>query len=182
MAIAEYIIGAEAAATIPELFQERVRRSPESCAYRFFDALNGIWTDSSWNAMAKDVARCRAALATEKLQVGDKVAIMARNSRYWVIFDQAALSLGLVVVPLYTEDRADNVAYILEHAERLGTLVVNKAAALRDANEKFFITHFKDCIAPTLISRDMSLLFEFIQQHQNTIIKPLDGMGGEQYL
>lgn len=117
MAIAEHIIGPDVAATIPELFQERVRRSAESCAYRFFDALNGIWTDSSWNATAKDVARFRAALSKEKLQVGDKVAIMARNSRYWVIFDQAALSLGLVVVPLYTEDRADNVTYILEQAE-----------------------------------------------------------------
>lgn len=68
--------------------------------------------------------------------------------------------------------------YILEHAERLGSLVVNKAASLRDANEKFFITHFKDCIAPTRVSRDMNILFEFIQQHQNTIIKPLDGMAG----
>ena len=68
--------------------------------------------------------------------------------------------------------------YILEHAERLGTLVVNKPSSLRDVNEKFFITHFKDCIAPTLVSRDMDILSEFIAQHQNTIIKPLDGMAG----
>ena len=68
--------------------------------------------------------------------------------------------------------------YILEHAERLGSLVVNKASALRDANEKFFITHFKDCIAPTRISRNIDTLFKFIQQHENTIIKPLDGMAG----
>lgn len=117
MPVTEHIICPQVAATIPALFQERVRRSGSACAYRFFDALNGIWTDSSWNAMARDVRRCQAAMAAEKLQVGDKVAIMARNSRYWVIFDQAALALGLVVVPLYTEDRADNVAYILAHAE-----------------------------------------------------------------
>lgn len=117
MPVAKHIISPDVAATIPALFQERVRRSGNACAYRFFDALNGIWTDSSWNATARDVKRCEAAIAAEKLKVGDKVAIMARNSRYWVIFDQAALALGLVVVPLYTEDRADNVAYILEHAE-----------------------------------------------------------------
>ncbi len=111
------VIGPDVATTLPELFEERVSRSAENCAYRFYDALNGVWTDSSWRATAKDVARCRAALAKEKLKPGDKVAIMARNSRYWVIFDQAILSLGLVVVPIYTEDRADNVAYILEHAE-----------------------------------------------------------------
>lgn len=117
MTAGEHVINPDIASTIPELFAERVRRSTEDCAFRFFDQLNGIWSDSSWTATAKDVARCRCALADEKLEPGDKVAIMARNSRYWVIFDQAALSLGLVVVPIYTEDRADNVSYILEHAE-----------------------------------------------------------------
>jgi glutathione synthase len=69
--------------------------------------------------------------------------------------------------------------YILEHAERLGTLVVNSPAALRNVNEKFFITHFANCIAPTQVSRNMTVLLDFIAQHQNTIIKPLDGMGGQ---
>ncbi len=68
--------------------------------------------------------------------------------------------------------------YILEHAERLGTLVVNSPSALRNVNEKFFITHFPECIAPTQVSRDMSILLDFISQHDSTIIKPLDGMGG----
>ena len=131
---AEHIIGPESAATLPELFQERVRRSPEACAYRFFDAINGVWTDCSWNAMAKDVARCRAALAKEKLKPGDKIAIMARNSRYWVIFDQAALSLGLIVVPVYTEDRADNVAYILDNAE-VKLLVIGGDEQWQDIHE-----------------------------------------------
>jgi long-chain acyl-CoA synthetase len=131
---AEHIIGPESAVTLPELFQERVRRSPDACAYRFFDAINGVWTDCSWNAMDKDVARCRAALAKEKLKPGDKVVIMARNSRYWVIFDQAALSLGLVVVPVYTEDRADNVAYILENAE-VKLLVIGGDEQWQDIHE-----------------------------------------------
>ena len=116
MTRADHVIGPAVVSTIPELFRERVRRSGNKPAYRFFDALVGIWTDCSWNTMANDLARCRAALRAEKLQVGDKVAIMARNSRYWVVFDQAALSLGLVSVPIYTEDRADNVEYLLEHA------------------------------------------------------------------
>lgn len=68
--------------------------------------------------------------------------------------------------------------YILEHAVRLGTLVVNNPSALRDVNEKFFITHFPQCIAPTLISKDTQVLLDFIKQHENTIIKPLEGMGG----
>jgi glutathione synthase len=69
--------------------------------------------------------------------------------------------------------------YILEHAERLGTIVVNSPAALRNVNEKFFITHFPDCIAPTQVSRNMAVLLDFVAQHENTILKPLDGMGGQ---
>ncbi len=69
--------------------------------------------------------------------------------------------------------------YILDHAERLGTLIVNSPSALRNANEKFFITHFSDCIVPTRVSQDIDILSEFIRKHKNTIIKPLDGMAGE---
>ena len=53
----------------------------------------------------------------EALSLGDRVAVMLRNSPEWVTYDQAALGLGLVVVPLYTQDRPDNVAYILNDAE-----------------------------------------------------------------
>jgi long-chain acyl-CoA synthetase len=38
---------------------------------------------------------------------------MCRNCREWALFDQAAHAEGLVVVPLYAEDRPDNVAYIV---------------------------------------------------------------------
>jgi long-chain acyl-CoA synthetase len=106
-----------AAVTLPGLFRERVRRSPNLPAYRFFDALNGAWIETSWAGMARDVGRWQAALAEEGLKPGERVAVMARNSRFWVAFEQAALGLGLVVVPVYTEDRGDNVGYIIEHSE-----------------------------------------------------------------
>jgi len=79
--------------------------------------------------------------------------------------------MALIAIPRYS-------TYILEHAERLGTLVTNNPTALRNVNEKFYITHFANCIAPTQISRDMNILLDFVKQHKDTIIKPLDGMGG----
>ena len=42
--------------------------------------------------------------------------MLLRNCPEWVMFDQAAFSLGLVTVPLYTDDRAENAAYILQDA------------------------------------------------------------------
>ena len=101
--------------TIAGLFKERVKRSPDAIAYRYFDQDLAIWKDSTWQEMSYQVARWQQALQKEPLEKGDRVAIMAKNCREWVMFDQAALGLGLVIVPLYTRDRADNVAYILRN-------------------------------------------------------------------
>lgn len=68
--------------------------------------------------------------------------------------------------------------YILEAAEREGLLVVNKPQSLRDCNEKVFATQFPQCCPATLVSSDPARLKAFHQQHQDTIYKPLDGMGG----
>jgi len=110
-------ISSDTAVTIPGLFRERVRRSPEAIAYRYFDQKESLWKESSWQEMGLEVARWQAALKKEPLTKGDRVAIMAKNCREWVIFDQAALGLGLVLVPLYTQDRADNATYILKDCD-----------------------------------------------------------------
>ena len=70
------------------------------------------------------------------------------------------------------------VTYLLESAEARGTLVVNKPQSLRDANEKLFTSWFPQCCAPTLVSRDARRFREFLNEHQDMVMKPLDGMGG----
>ncbi|MEZ5570541.1 MAG: glutathione synthase [Halioglobus sp.] len=68
--------------------------------------------------------------------------------------------------------------YILEAAERRGTLVVNRCQSLRDCNEKVFATQFPQCCPPVLVSADMRRLKDFQKQYGDVIFKPLDGMGG----
>ena len=68
--------------------------------------------------------------------------------------------------------------YLLERAERQGTLIVNRCQSLRDCNEKLFATEFPQCCPTLLVSRDMSKLKAFHRQHRDVIFKPLDGMGG----
>lgn len=68
--------------------------------------------------------------------------------------------------------------YILEAAERLGTLIVNKPQSLRDCNEKMYATQFPQCCPPLIVSRDNERLRDFHRQHGDVIYKPLDGMGG----
>ena len=68
--------------------------------------------------------------------------------------------------------------FLLERAEAHGVLVVNKPASLRNANEKLFTAWFSECCAPTRVSRDMQRLREFIDEHEDIVVKPLNGMGG----
>ena len=68
--------------------------------------------------------------------------------------------------------------YILEAAERLGTLIVNRPQSLRACNEKVFATHFPQCTPPLIVSRDQVLLSAFLEDHEEVVYKPLDGMGG----
>lgn len=106
----------DATATLDSLFLERVRRSSARVAYRWFDRAQDGWRQLTWAEMGRAVARWRQALGQEGLVPGDRVALQLRNGPEWVMFDQAALSLGLVTVPLYTDDRADNAAEILRDA------------------------------------------------------------------
>ena len=111
------IITPEAAGTLGGLFLERVRRSPDGCAYRRFDHLGNCCECTSWRETAALAARWQAALRREGLQPGDRVAVMLKNSLEWVLFDLASLGLGLVTVPLYVNDRPDNFAMIIKETE-----------------------------------------------------------------
>jgi len=110
------IIEPESVGTLDGLFRERVKRSPDNVAYRHFDLKLKLWQDITWSQAALQTAKFQAALKQDGLKPGDRVSMMLRNSPNWVHFEQAALGLGLVVVPLYTNDRIDNVAYVLQDA------------------------------------------------------------------
>ena len=68
--------------------------------------------------------------------------------------------------------------YVLEAAERDGVIVINKPQSLRDCNEKVFATEFQQCCTPFLVTSNKDLLRQFIGEHLDTVVKPLDGMGG----
>lgn len=68
--------------------------------------------------------------------------------------------------------------YLLEHAERLGVLVLNRPQSLRDANEKLFATYFSHCMPPTLVTQTKENLHAFLQNYQDIVCKPLNSMGG----
>ena len=108
-------ISPEVANTLPGLFQQRVQRSANIHAYGFHDENLG-WCDLTWQQTSDQVSRIQQALKNEQIEQGDRVAIMLRNCPEWITFDMAAIANGLVTVPLYTNDRAENVAYVAQDA------------------------------------------------------------------
>ena len=126
----ENLIGVDEAGTLDGLFARRVRRTPERDAYRYFDRDAKQWKTYSWAGIGREVARWQSAMRDEKAPRGGRVAVQLRNCPEWVMFDQAALSLGLVTVPLYTDDRPDSIAYILQEAD-VNILLVQDAGRWR---------------------------------------------------
>ena len=107
-------IDPETAITIAGLFRERVRRTPQGCAYRRFNEKEGRFEAVTWEEVSRLAAAWQIALRRERLSPGDRVAVMLKNCLEWVLFDLAALGLGLVTVPLFANDRPENSSYILE--------------------------------------------------------------------
>ena len=124
MRILPQLIPCNTAGTLDRLFRIRCLTSPDRMAYRYFDRETKTWPEVTWKEMADLTSRWQQGLKKENLAEGDRVAIQLKNSIEWIAFEQAALGLGLVVVPLYVDDRADNVAYIL-HDAGVKVLLVN---------------------------------------------------------
>jgi glutathione synthase len=103
----------------------------------------------------------------------------------WYSFDGQKKKIPLTDydVILMRKDPPFNENYIytthlLEHAERLGVLVVNRPQSLRDFNEKLFATYFPQCAPPTIVTKSLSKLDAFWAEHSDIVCKPLDSMGG----
>ena len=103
-------------ATISDVFALRCRTSPNAPAYRQFDSGSKEWVGVNWREVGDRVARMREGFRREALQPGERVAVMLKNSIHWVVADQGAFAHGLVTVPLFVDDRPDNVAFILNDA------------------------------------------------------------------
>lgn len=68
--------------------------------------------------------------------------------------------------------------YLLEIAAEQGGKVYNKPSAIRSWNEKLSVTRFPQFAPEFLVTANNNLIREFLNSHQDIVVKPLDGMGG----
>lgn len=112
------------------------------------------------------------------------VTVEDNTSDWYRLGDRQVMPLSELDAVLMRKDPPFNMeyvytTYILELAQRQGTPVFNNPASLRDANEKMIINFFPQCIAPTLVSRNLDQIRDFARRHGEVVLKPLGGMGGE---
>jgi long-chain acyl-CoA synthetase len=118
-------LGIARAGTLPGIFNARVALTPDLVAYRQYDATNQSWINWTWQAVAAEVARWRGAFAGEQFSAGSRIATVMGNGVTYVCADQAALSLGLAIVPLHPTDNPGNVGFILRDSE-ISALVIDQ--------------------------------------------------------
>ncbi len=109
---------------------------------------------------------------------------LASDDKHWYrVGDKKPVSLESFDAVLMRKDPPFDMEYIystylLELAEKQGALVVNSPRAVRDHNEKLAIAKFAQFTVPTLVTRVEPLIRDFLAEHGDIILKPLDGMGG----
>ncbi|MBV6274450.1 AMP-binding protein [Alcaligenaceae bacterium CGII-47] len=100
--------------TLGDLFEWRVRSTPENEAYRYFDSKTGHWHSHTWAQIGVRVKTWRSALAASGLASGARVAVLLPNGLDAVCIDQASLALGLIPVPMHALDNPASIAYIIK--------------------------------------------------------------------
>src|SRR5690606_1672115 len=68
--------------------------------------------------------------------------------------------------------------YLLELAAEQGACILNNPRSVRDWNEKLAIARFPQFAPEFLVSSDNDLIRQFLAEHGDIVVKPLDGMGG----
>jgi len=136
---------------------------------------HGVWvcgtSDLLWQSGAQVCAHMQAISLTN-------------DAVHWftVTGSQTQSLAGLDAVVMRKDPPFDSeyfyATHMLSQAEREGARVFNSPQALREHPEKLALMEFAPFASPTLVTRQPKDIRDFHAQHQDIILKPLDGMGG----
>lgn len=101
--------------TISEIYLKRMQLTPEGTAY--LAKKNGVYQPVSWRELNARIIGIFHFYKKLNIVAGDRVAILSNTRPEWLIADLANLCSGVVTVPIYQSNTADDVAYLLEHSE-----------------------------------------------------------------
>ena len=110
--------------TVPKLLLRNAEQFRARPALRHKDL--GIWQTRTWEAVRDEVRAFAVGLRKLGLERGDAVAVIGDNRpRLYATF-AAVQSIGGIAVPIYQDSVADEMAYVLDHAEVKFAVVQNQ--------------------------------------------------------
>ncbi|WP_370512756.1 long-chain fatty acid--CoA ligase [Achromobacter sp. LC458] len=101
--------------TLPQMLREQARRKPTAIAIRQKDF--GIWKPLSWADYWQRACRVGLGLRALGLGAGGRVAIVSENRVEWLLTQLGAGTVGGVAVGVYSTSPAEEMGYVLEHAD-----------------------------------------------------------------
>jgi glutathione synthase len=112
-----------------------------------------------------------------------KIVLTPRGEPWFEVGEETVVPLTAFDAVLMRQDPPFDFEYVaatwlLERAEAEGARVWNRPRSIRDHSEKVAITEFPQYAPTTLIARDPADIHAFIEELDDVILKPLDGMGG----
>jgi glutathione synthase len=152
-----------------------------------------IYKDTTFAIMREAAARGHALYAMEQEDLSwrggtvygnaRRIELSGQKPQWYRVDDPARLALSDFDAVLMRKDPPFDMeylysTYLLELAESHGARVFNRPRAIREWNEKLGIARFPQFIAPTVVARHENPIREFLAEHGDIILKPLDGMGG----
>lgn len=146
-----------------------------------------VETDSSIALMDEAIRRGMEVYYFEQqdlfLKNNEVFAVLKKLTKWGEFEKEKIILLAEMDVVFMRKDPPVDMSYIyttllLELAEKQGVKVVNSPQGLRDANEKLFTAYFPQCCVPSVVSSNKAQIINFLKEHHDIILKPLDGMGG----
>jgi len=101
--------------TLPEMFLQRVLRTPKRLAWKRKSGQR--WVESNWSEFYEAAGAVATWLMDAGLSVGDKIAIVGSTRPEWCIADMGGLLAGAVTVGAYPTLAVDQLGHILEHSD-----------------------------------------------------------------
>ena len=111
--------------SIPRRLFEQGRNRPEAPA--FYAKSGGIYRPTRYREYAAVVRRAAKSLRALGVGPGKATCVLGFNRPEWVIFHVATMTAGAAAAGIYTSCSAEEVAYIVNHAEAPVVLVENQA-------------------------------------------------------
>ena len=130
-----------------------------------------IWYMEQGDVVLKD---------NEVIAQAEHLAVVDQDEGWFEFGESREIRLADLDVILMRKDPPFDMQYIYTTylLELSGTMVVNNTQALRDANEKLSTAWFPQCCTPSMVSCRTEQFLNFLDEHEDIIVKPLDGMGG----